>query len=141
MADADVDGGHITTLLLTFFHRFMPQLVDDGRLFLAQPPLYLLRHGSTKAYAMSEAERAQLLRTTFRGKSRVDVTRFKGLGEMDPEQLWATTMDPARRVLLRVRQEDHDESADTFDRLMGNDVERRRDWIVGQARFATNLDV
>ncbi len=141
MADADVDGGHITALLLTFFQKCMPELIDDGRLYLAQPPLYQLRKGSTIAYAMSDRERDKLLKSTFKKYTTVDVQRFKGLGEMDPEQLWATTMDPARRTLLRIGHEDKSEVEDVFDELMGNSAERRRDWIIANAKFADNLDV
>jgi DNA gyrase subunit B len=141
MADADVDGGHITTLLLTFFHRFMPQLIADGRLHLAQPPLFQLRKGSDVAYAMSDAEREQLMRTTFKGRSNVEVQRFKGLGEMDAEQLWRTTMDPERRTLLRVTIEDAEETGKLFDLLMGNQTDPRREWIVERAKFARNVDI
>jgi DNA gyrase subunit B len=139
MADADVDGGHITTLLLTFFYRLTPKLVDGGHLFLAQPPLYQLRKGSKVAYAMSEAEREQLRKRDFKGSS-VEVQRFKGLGEMDAEQLWVTTMDPGRRTLLRVTI-DHAERADElFTLLMGGQSEPRREWIEANAKFAVNLD-
>ncbi|HEY8338997.1 MAG TPA: DNA gyrase subunit B [Egibacteraceae bacterium] len=140
LSDADVDGGHITTLLLTFFYRLMPKLVDGGHLFIAQPPLYLLRHGTTSAYAMNDRERDRLLRTTFKGKTNVDIGRFKGLGEMDPEQLWATTMDPARRTLLRVTVP-HAEQADrVFSLLMGESAADRREWIEANARYADNID-
>lgn len=141
MADADVDGGHITTLLLTFFHRFMPQLIADGRLYLAQPPLFQLRKGADVAYAMSDAEREQLMRTTFKGRSGVEVQRFKGLGEMDAEQLWRTTMDPERRTLLRVTIEDAERTAELFNLLMGNQTDPRREWIVERAHFARNVDI
>jgi DNA gyrase subunit B len=141
MADADVDGGHITTLLLTFFHRFMPQLIADGRLHLAQPPLFQLRKGSDVAYAMSDAEREQLMRTTFKGRTGVEVQRFKGLGEMDAEQLWRTTMDPERRTLLRVTIEDAERTAELFNLLMGNQTDPRREWIVERAHFARNVDI
>ncbi len=140
MADADVDGGHITTLLLTFFYRLMPELIQRGHLYLAQPPLYQLRKGSKKAYAMTEAERVKLHKTVFKGAEKIDVTRFKGLGEMDADQLWATTMDPAQRTLLRVTA-DFDLAGDTFDLLMGSSTEPRKNWIVSKAKFAENLDV
>ncbi|MBY5161743.1 DNA gyrase/topoisomerase IV subunit B [Salsipaludibacter albus] len=141
MADADIDGGHITTLLLTFFYRLMPELVNGGHLYLAQPPLYQLRHSGKVVYAMTERERQQALRTEFRANAKVDVQRFKGLGEMDAEQLWATTMDPNRRTLLQVGVPDAEDADELFDLLMGSSTAPRRDWIVDKAAFATNLDV
>ena len=153
MADADVDGGHITTLLLTFFYRLMPELIADGRVYLAQPPLYQLRRKGKNAqtfYAMTDKQRQELLATEFRGVQNPDVQRFKGLGEMDAEQLWATTMDPARRTLLRITVggpdvEDPDEAKDEADErfglLMGNATDPRREWIIANAQFAQNVDV
>jgi DNA gyrase subunit B len=141
MADADVDGGHITTLLLTFFYRLTPKLIEKGHLYLAQPPLYQLRKGSKVAYAMSDAERDQLLKRDFKQAKGVEVQRFKGLGEMDAEQLWATTMDPQRRTLLRVNIEQAQRADELFVLLMGNKVDDRRDWIVTNARFVENVDV
>ncbi len=141
MADADVDGGHITTLLLTFFYRLSPRLIEKGHLYLAQPPLYQLRKGGKVAYAMSDKERDTLLRTEFKRNSNVEVQRFKGLGEMDAEQLWATTMDPGRRTLLRVNIEDAARADELFVLLMGNQTDPRRDWIVSNAHFAENVDV
>jgi DNA gyrase subunit B len=141
MADADVDGGHITTLLLTFFYRMMPKLVDGGHVYLAQPPLYQLRKGTQMAYALDEDERATLLRTTFSSRNGdVKVMRFKGLGEMDAEQLWATTMDPARRTLLQVTVNDAVEADRMFGLLMGESASDRRDWIEANARYADNID-
>lgn len=145
MADADVDGGHITTLLLTFFYRLMPDLIDKGHVYLAQPPLYQLRKGTTVAYAMTDKERDQLLRKTFRTDPRepkgVEVARFKGLGEMDPGHLWETTMDPQRRTLLRVSIDDAARSEQIFSLLMGNSAADRRSWIEDNAEYARNLDV
>ncbi len=141
MADADVDGGHITTLLLTFFYRLTPKLIEKGHLYLAQPPLYQLRRGGTVAYAMSDPEREQLLKTTFKRSQKVEVQRFKGLGEMDADQLWATTMDPQRRTLLRVNIEDAAKADELFVLLMGNQTDPRREWIVSNAHFAENVDV
>jgi DNA gyrase subunit B len=141
MADADVDGGHITTLLLTFFYRLTPKLIEKGHLYLAQPPLYQLRKGTKVAYAMSDKERDQLLRTEFKRNSNVEVQRFKGLGEMDAEQLWATTMDPGRRTLLRVNIEDAARADELFVLLMGNQTDPRREWIVTNAHFVENVDV
>jgi DNA gyrase subunit B len=140
MADADVDGGHITTLLLTFFHKMTPKLIEGGKVYLAQPPLYQLRKGSQVAYAMTDAQRDELLKHDFKG-GRVDVQRFKGLGEMDAEQLWSTTMDPQRRTLLRVTVSDAERASKLFELLMGNQTDPRRDWIVDNARFAANVDV
>jgi DNA gyrase subunit B len=141
MADADVDGGHITTLLLTFFYRLCPTLIEKGHLYLAQPPLYQLRKGAKVAYAMSDPEREKLLRTEFKRNSNVEVQRFKGLGEMDAEQLWATTMDPQRRTLLRVNIEDAARTDELFVLLMGNQTDPRREWIVSNAKFAEKLDI
>jgi DNA gyrase subunit B len=141
MADADVDGGHITTLLLTFFYRLMPKLVEKGHLHLAQPPLYQLRKGTKVAYAMSDRERDQLVRTEFKRSEKVEVQRFKGLGEMDAEQLWATTMDPARRTLLQVSIDDAQAADELFVLLMGSATDPRRECIVSKAKFATNLDI
>ncbi len=141
MADADVDGGHITTLLLTFFYRLTPALIDKGHLYLAQPPLYQLRKGSKVAYAMSDAERETLIRRDFKGQTNVEVQRFKGLGEMDAEQLWTTTMDPQRRTLLRVNIEEAARADELFVLLMGNQTDPRREWIVANAHFAQDLDV
>jgi len=141
MADADVDGGHITTLLLTFFYRLMPRLVADGHLFLAQPPLYQLRKGDRIHYAMSDADRDRIRRSEFRPDEKVDIARFKGLGEMDAVQLWETTMRPDRRTLLRVDVEDAERADELFTLLMGNRTDPRREWIVEKAKFATNLDV
>jgi DNA gyrase subunit B len=139
LSDADVDGGHITTLLLTFFYRLMPKLVDGGHVYLAQPPLYQLRKGTKTAYAMNDAERDRLLRAEFGGKA--DIARFKGLGEMDPQQLWDTTMDPARRTLLRVAVADAERSDRVFSLLMGESAADRREWIEANARYADNVDV
>ena len=138
-SDADVDGGHITTLLLTFFYRLMPKLVDGGHVYLAQPPLYQLRKGTKTAYAMDDRERDRLLRSEFGGKA--DIARFKGLGEMDPGQLWDTTMDPARRTLLRVTVECAERSDTTFSLLMGESAADRREWIEANAVYADNVDV
>jgi DNA gyrase subunit B len=141
MADADVDGGHITTLLLTFFYRLTPTLIEKGHLYLAQPPLYQLRKGSKVHYAMSDAERDLVVRREFKGASNIEIQRFKGLGEMDAEQLWATTMDPQRRTLLRVNIEDAERAHELFVLLMGNQTDPRREWIVSNARFAEHVDV
>ncbi|MFN2555662.1 MAG: type IIA DNA topoisomerase subunit B [Nitriliruptorales bacterium] len=141
MADADVDGGHITTLLLTFFFRLAPKLIEGGHLYLAQPPLYQLRRGSRVTYAMSDAERDKLLKTAFKGQGTTEIQRFKGLGEMDAEQLWATTMDPLRRTILRVTVEQAEQADEIFTLLMGDASEPRREWIEANAKFALNVDV
>jgi DNA gyrase subunit B len=139
-SDADVDGGHITTLLLTFFYRLMPKLVDGGHLYLAQPPLYQLRKGGKSFYAMDDKERDRLLRTEFKNQTNVDIARFKGLGEMDAEQLWNTTMDPAQRTLLRVNIEHAERAEEIFALLMGESAADRREWIEANAKYAENID-
>ena len=141
LSDADVDGGHITTLLLTFFYRLMPKLVDGGHLYVAQPPLWLLRKGDLVRYAMDDRERDRLLRTAFKDKGKVEPQRFKGLGEMNPQQLWDTTMDPATRTLLRVSVDDAARADETFGLLMGESAADRRSWIQQNARYADNVDV
>ena len=140
LSDADVDGGHITTLLLTFFYRLMPKLIDGGHLFIAQPPLWQLRKGDKVRYAIDDRERDRIMRTEFKG---VDVSpmRFKGLGEMDAAQLWDTTMDPANRTLLRVSIVDATKSDEMFSLLMGESAADRREWIEVNARYADNVDV
>jgi DNA gyrase subunit B len=139
MTDADVDGSHIRTLLLTFFYRHMPELIENGFVYIAQPPLYQLRKGSRKQYAYNERERVQLQEEM--GGSGVTIQRYKGLGEMNPEQLWTTTMDPENRHLLKVRLENAMEASHVFSVLMGDDVEPRRDFIQQHARDVINLDV
>jgi DNA gyrase subunit B len=139
MTDADVDGSHIRTLLLTFFYRHMPELIENGYIYIAQPPLYLLRKGSTRKYAYNEKERRIISREM--GGEGITVQRYKGLGEMNPEQLWATTMDPENRVLLKVRLENAMEASHVFSVLMGDDVEPRREFIQQHASDVTNLDV
>jgi DNA gyrase subunit B len=144
-SDADVDGGHITTLLLTFFYRLMPDLIRKGHVYLAQPPLYQLRKKNVIEYAKSDRERDQLLRKVFKTDPRepkgVEVSRFKGLGEMDPDHLWETTMDPARRTLLRVTIDDAAKAERIFGLLMGSNAADRRTWIEANAQYAENLDV
>ncbi len=143
MTDADVDGAHIASLLITFFYRQMPRLVDRGHLFLAVPPLYRLTHGGKTVYARDEAHRQQLLDTVFKGK-KVEIGRFKGLGEMLPGQLKETTMDPRKRTLLKVVvQDDRDATSETVERLMGNKPEARFAFIQERAAFAAEelLDI
>ncbi len=137
MADADVDGAHIRTLLLTFFFRYMRPLIDGGYVYIAQPPLYKLSKGKKHEYAYSDEERDRKMLEM----PGADIQRYKGLGEMDPEQLWETTMDPANRIMLRVTMEDAIAADETFSILMGDKVEPRRDFIEKNAKYVQNLDV
>ncbi len=141
MTDADVDGSHIRTLLLTFFFRYMPELIDEGHLFIAQPPLYRVGHKNKVVYAYTEAERERLMKEITGGSDGASLQRYKGLGEMNPSQLWETTMDPARRTLLQVTIEDAAEADRTFDMLMGSAVPPRRRFIQTHAHEVRNLDV
>ncbi len=141
MTDADVDGSHIRTLLLTFFFRYMPQLIDEGHLFVAQPPLYRISYKKKIHYAYTEAERDQVIKGLGVDGDRVSLSRYKGLGEMNPEQLWDTTMDPANRILLQVTIEDAAAADRTFDMLMGAAVPPRRRFIQTHAKEVRNLDV
>ena len=142
MTDADVDGAHIATLMLTFFFRFMPDLIRKGHVYLAQPPLYKLEKNRKIWYAYSDEELAKILDEVGRDQNN-KIQRYKGLGEMDAEQLWDTTMDPEKRVLLRVSiNEDNESELDmTFDTLMGERVEPRREFIESNAKFVKNLDI
>lgn len=140
MTDADVDGAHITTLLLTFIFRFMTPLIEHGYVYLAKPPLYKIEKGKKEYYAYSDAERDEILEQI--GTDGIKpIQRYKGLGEMDAEQLWETTMDPEKRILLRVTLEDARLADEIFDQLMGDRVEPRREFIQENARFVTNLDI
>ncbi|MCG6121376.1 MAG: DNA topoisomerase IV subunit B [Microvirga sp.] len=143
MTDADVDGAHIASLLITFFYRQMPRLIDGGRLYLAIPPLYKLTHGAKTVYARDDAHREELIAKEFKANAKVEVSRFKGLGEMMPAQLKETTMHPAKRTLLRVsvRDDNRVETADAIDRLMGTKPEARFAFIQERAAFATDLDL
>ena len=142
MTDADVDGAHIATLMLTFFFRFMPDLIKEGHVYLAQPPLYKLEKNKKTWYAYSDEELADILNEVGRDQNN-KIQRYKGLGEMDAEQLWDTTMDPEKRVLLRVAIDENSESELdlTFDTLMGERVEPRREFIETNAKFVKNLDI
>ncbi|WP_442756375.1 DNA topoisomerase IV subunit B [Methylocystis sp. JAN1] len=141
MTDADVDGAHIASLLITFFYRQMPRLIEKGHLYLAQPPLYKLTQGPKTVYARDDDHREELIRTVLTGKGKVEANRFKGLGEMSAQQLKETTMDPARRTLLKVvlAGEERDDVADCVERLMGNKPEARFAFIQEKAAFATEL--
>ena len=143
MTDADVDGSHIRTLLLTFFYRKMKEIIDGGYLYLALPPLYRIAQGKKEAYAYDDNERDLIIERMNKDNKNTKVTiqRYKGLGEMNPGQLWETTMDPERRTLLQVTVESAGEAAETFQNLMGNDVEARRTFIEKNAKFVVNLDV
>lgn len=138
MTDADTDGNHIATLLMTFFFRYMKPLIEQGHVFIAQPPLYLVKKGKEKYYVQSDAEKNELLKRLGEGAA---VQRYKGLGEMNPEQLWETTMDPGNRILKKVTIEDAVIADETFAMLMGDDVEPRRKFIEDHAKEAGNIDI
>ena len=138
MADADVDGAHIRTLLLTFFFRYMRPLIEEGHVYIDQPPLFRISKGKEHKYAYSDLERDQIL-AQIEGKT--EVQRYKGLGEMDSEQLWETTMNPETRLMLRVDLSDAEQADETFTILMGDKVEPRRDFIEKNAKYVQNLDV
>ena len=143
MADADVDGAHIQTLLLTFFFRFMRELIETGHIYLAKPPLYKITRGKKSAVAFSDDERDRISEE-FKGEdinAKVDISRYKGLGEMNPEELWETTMDPKNRILLKVTLEDAERADEIFSILMGDEVEPRRVFIEENAQYVTNLDI
>jgi len=139
MTDADVDGSHIRTLLLTFFFRYMPELIRNGYLYIAQPPLYNIKSGKESVYAFTDDDRDKLLKKM--DSSKLSIQRYKGLGEMNPEQLWDTTMDPAKRTVLQVRMDDEVEAEKVFSMLMGDAVEPRRKFIEENAKNVKNLDL
>ena len=142
MSDADVDGAHIRTLLLTFFFRYMRPMIESGYVYSAVPPLYKLKRGKTERVAYSDEERDQVS-AELRGESnaKVDISRFKGLGEMDPHELWETTMDPEKRTLRRITLEDARKADEIFTILMGEQVEPRKEWIERNAKYAINIDI
>ena len=140
MADADVDGAHIRTLLLTFFFRYMKPLIEEGHVYIAQPPLYKISKGKTDKYAYTDAELQEILETMSDGRAPT-VQRYKGLGEMDPEQLWETTMNPETRIMLRVDLDDAQQADETFTILMGDKVEPRRRFIEERGTSVINLDI
>ncbi|MCP4684533.1 MAG: DNA topoisomerase (ATP-hydrolyzing) subunit B [bacterium] len=138
MTDADVDGSHIRTLILTFFFRYMRGLIDHGRIFIAQPPLYRIKQGKKETYVYSDEE---LEKTVKSGTKTSSIQRYKGLGEMNPEQLWKTTMDPEKRTLLQVTLDDGAEASHLFSTLMGNEIAPRREFIQQNAQYVRNLDI
>ena len=160
MTDADVDGSHIRTLLLTFFYRHMKDLITAGKVYIAQPPLYKIKKGKEEHYAFDDNERDEILkRFKLNGKDNsnteeqaaetaeegsvkgVNISRYKGLGEMNPEQLWETTMNPETRTVLQVTLESAATADKIFETLMGDDVEPRREFIEKNAKYVRNLDV
>jgi DNA gyrase subunit B len=143
MADADVDGSHIRTLLLTFFFRYMRQLIEKGYVYFAMPPLYKITIGKKFYYAYDESARKKILDENLRGgdESKIPIQRYKGLGEMNPDQLWETTMNPDTRSLTQIRLEDAVEADRVFTMLMGEDVEPRKNFIEQNAVYVSNLDI
>ena len=142
MTDADVDGAHIATLMLTFLYRFMPELIKQGHVYLATPPLYKVEKNKKTWYAYSDEELNNILMEIGRDNNN-KIQRYKGLGEMDADQLWDTTMDPEKRILKRVNMDDDDKSEVdvTFSILMGDQVEPRREFIEENAKYVQNLDI
>ena len=137
MTDADVDGAHIRTLLLTFFYRYLKPLIENGNIYIAQPPLYKISRGQKFTYVYSDEELDEA-RPDYGDKPNIQ--RYKGLGEMNPDQLWDTTMDPDKRVLIQVEIEDAIAADEVFVTLMGDEVAPRREFILDNAQFATDLD-
>jgi DNA gyrase subunit B len=141
MADADVDGSHIRTLLLTFFFRYMPDLVEKGHVYIAMPPLYKVYHGKEVHYAYNDVERDRIISEMNVPDGKVNIQRYKGLGEMNPDQLWETTMNPETRNIMQVRLDDMVEADEIFTTLMGDQVPPRRKFIEDNALSVANLDV
>ncbi|MCK5520840.1 MAG: DNA topoisomerase IV subunit B, partial [Candidatus Marinimicrobia bacterium] len=141
MTDADVDGSHIRTLLLTFFFRQMTKLLELGYIYVALPPLYKIKSGKQERYAFNEKERVEIVKEFTSTGKKADISRYKGLGEMNPEQLWETTMDPEYRTVKQVTLDDAIEADQTFSILMGENVEPRREFIQTNAKYVKNLDI
>ena len=141
MTDADVDGAHIRTLLLTFFFRHMPQLITEGHLFIAQPPLYKIKTSKEEHWVYSDAERDAITAELKKSNKKYDIQRYKGLGEMSAQQLWETTMNPETRTMLQVEVEDAQKADEIFSMLMGDNVEPRRNYIKTYATTVKNLDI
>jgi DNA gyrase subunit B len=140
MTDADVDGAHIRTLILTLFYRYFKPVIDGGFIYIAQPPLYKIAQGRSVSYVYSDAEKDKLTKT-FPKDAKYSIQRYKGLGEMNPEQLWDTTMDPANRSMLQVKIEDAEKADKVFDTLMGSEVMPRKKFIQAYAKKVKNLDI
>jgi DNA gyrase subunit B len=136
MTDADIDGSHISTLILTFFFRYMKELIENGYIYIAQPPLYLLKKGNKKVYAYNEKEREEFTLEMSPDGKGVEVQRYKGLGEMNPEQLWETTLNPEHRILKQVTIDNAVEADSVFSMLMGDEVPPRREFIEKNAKYA-----
>ena len=141
MTDADVDGSHIRTLLLTFFFRYMTEMIQRGNIYIAQPPLYKLRNGKSEYYAYSDNEKDQIIKSLNTVENKLNIQRYKGLGEMNPDQLWETTMNPETRTIIRVSMENAMEADHIFTILMGDDVEPRKKFIEDNAQYVRNLDI
>jgi DNA gyrase subunit B len=140
MTDADVDGAHIRTLLLTFFYRYMRKVIEAGYIYIAQPPLYKVQQGKRIEYAYND-QQLEAINATLAATPKPNVQRYKGLGEMNPDQLWDTTMNPETRTLLQVSLKDAIEADETFEMLMGEKVEPRRQFIEENAQYVKNLDI
>jgi DNA gyrase subunit B len=144
MTDADVDGAHIRTLLLTLYYRYFPEIIHAGYLYIAQPPLYQIKKGKESSYAFSDAEKNEILEEMRAGKDSeagINIQRYKGLGEMNPGQLWETTMDPENRVMLQIKMRDAEKASEVFDTLMGKEVAPRKKFIQTHAKSVKNLDI
>ena len=143
MTDADVDGSHIRTLLLTFFFRYMRKLIELGHVYIAQPPLYKIKAGKEELYAYDDDEKENLMKRFGKNgnENKINIQRYKGLGEMNPDQLWETTMNPEKRTLLQVTLENAAQADHIFSTLMGDQVEPRRNFIEKNARYVRNLDI